>query len=640
MDRTGRKTRKEADGPRETAAPAGRREGRADLPFLEKRVAKLMTSARAAEQEMVCRARYPDADALLSARNLAAYLGVRRHDLRKLQRGLRAFGLNPLGHIEPDAMGALRRVSSALASLRGIKSRPARETPGARTGEEILCDRATALLGPRPLRRSARVMVTMPTEAAGSYELVRDLIEAGAGIMRITCAHDGPDAWRRMIEHVRRAEKETGRQCLVMADLSGPKLRTGPIERGLAALTWRPFKNGFGEVMEPARIWLGSGVPPPDTANASVPVHEGFWRALRPGDEIHFRDHQDREREMLVKEVREDGAWAESDRKAVLVEGIPLAVHRNGEAGPVGIVGPVTSVSRRLLLKTGDLLVLTCGDALGKAAVYDAAGRLVSPHQIGCTLPEVFRDAEPGQRVFFDDGKIAGVIEEVAPEALRVRITWTRGARAWLSEEKGINLPDTALEVAALTRKDREDMAFFLCGPVRADIIGMSFVKSNADVREFLAALDDLGADDVGALVKIENSVAFERLPEILLTVLARPRVGMMIARGDLGVEVGFERMAELQEDILSLCNAAHLPVVWATEVLETLAKKGMPSRAEVSDAVMAARTQCVMLNKGPFIRTAVNFLVDVMERMEEHQEGQFRLMRKLTVALPPGANQ
>jgi pyruvate kinase len=98
-------------------------------------------------------------------------------------------------------------------------------------------------------------------------------------------------------------------------------------------------------------------------------------------------------------------------------------------------------------------------------------------------------------------------------------------------------------------------------------------------------------------------------------------------------LEVGFERMAELQEEIGSLCAAAHLPVIWATQVLETLAKKGMPSRAEVSDVVLAARTQCVMLNKGPHLPAAIRFLADVLKRMEGHQDKHFRLMRALRVA-------
>jgi len=88
-------------------------------------------------------------------------------------------------------------------------------------------------------------------------------------------------------------------------------------------------------------------------------------------------------------------------------------------------------------------------------------------------------------------------------------------------------------------------------------------------------------------VLKIENRQAFEDLPRLLLTALRYPPMGVMVARGDLGVELGFERMAEVQEEILWLCEAAHVPVIWATQVLEGLAKKGLPSRGEVTDAAM-----------------------------------------------------
>ena len=106
-----------------------------------------------------------------------------------------------------------------------------------------------------------------------------------------------------------------------------------------------------------------------------------------------------------------------------------------------------------------------------------------------------------------------------------------------------------------------------------------------------------------------------------------------MIARGDLAVEAGFERLAELQEEILWLCQAAHLPVVWATQVLDSLAKEGLPTRAEVTDAAMSERAECVMLNKGPFVVEAVRTLDDILGRMESHQHKKTPTLRALGVA-------
>jgi len=115
-----------------------------------------------------------------------------------------------------------------------------------------------------------------------------------------------------------------------------------------------------------------------------------------------------------------------------------------------------------------------------------------------------------------------------------------------------------------------------------------------------------------------------------MLASMAAPSAGVMIARGDLAVECGFERMAEIQEEILSCSEAAHMPVIWATQVLETLGKTGMPSRAEISDASMGERAECVMLNKGPFIVDAIRTLDDILRRMAGHQVKKKSMLRAL----------
>ncbi len=146
-------------------------------------------------------------------------------------------------------------------------------------------------------------------------------------------------------------------------------------------------------------------------------------------------------------------------------------------------------------------------------------------------------------------------------------------------------------------------------------------------LREQLAQRD---AAQLGLILKIETRRGFEHLPELLFEALAGPAAGVMIARGDLAVECGFERLAEVQEEILWACEAAHMPVVWATQVLESLAKKGLPSRAEITDAAMGERAECVMLNKGPHILEAMRTLDDVLRRMQDHQSKKRPLLRAL----------
>ena len=103
-----------------------------------------------------------------------------------------------------------------------------------------------------------------------------------------------------------------------------------------------------------------------------------------------------------------------------------------------------------------------------------------------------------------------------------------------------------------------------------------------------------------------------------------------MIARGDLAVELGSVRLAEIQEEILWLCEAAHVPVIWATQVLETLAKHGAVSRPEITDAAMSVRAECVMLNKGDYILDALRVLGNILSRMEAHQQKKSTRLRAL----------
>lgn len=142
-------------------------------------------------------------------------------------------------------------------------------------------------------------------------------------------------------------------------------------------------------------------------------------------------------------------------------------------------------------------------------------------------------------------------------------------------------------------------------------------------------AAQGVHAEHLGVLLKVETRAAFENLPRILLAALQSRPVGVMVARGDLAVEMGFERMAEVQEEILWRCEAAHIPVIWATQVLENLTPKGVPSRAEVSDAAMSARAECVMLNKGPHILEAVRFLAGIHQRMRKLSISELRPARR-----------
>ena len=134
----------------------------------------------------------------------------------------------------------------------------------------------------------------------------------------------------------------------------------------------------------------------------------------------------------------------------------------------------------------------------------------------------------------------------------------------------------------------------------------------------------------MGIILKLRRPTRSPRCLSLLWAAMEHERVGVMIARGDLAVECGYQRLAEVQEELLWVCEAAHLPTVWATQVLEGLAKTGTPSRAEVTDAAMGERAECVMLNKGAHILEAVSVLDDILRRMEEHQSKKTAQLRAL----------
>jgi pyruvate kinase len=242
----------------------------------------------------------------------------------------------------------------------------------------------------------------------------------------------------------------------------------------------------------------------------------------------------------------------------------------------------------------------------------------------------VFADLRANQRVLFDDGKLSSIVRCVDSSGVLVQITHAPPGGGKLGADKGINLPDSELHLPRLTPKDLESLDF---GVAHANLIGQSFVRTPQDVQALHAEMARRGGEGLGVLLKIETRAAFDALPSILLAAMCSPPVGVMVARGDLAVEVGYERLAEVQEQILWLCEAAHMPVVWATQVLETMVKTGRASRAEVTDAAMSGRAECVMLNKGPYVGEAVRFLNDVMLRMTLHQQKKSSMLRRLSVS-------
>jgi pyruvate kinase len=580
-----------------------------------------------------------------SARNLVHYLALRRHDIRQLQEELAARGLSSLGRTESHVLASLEAVLKVLHWLAGCEwVSPNGSGAGVEfaKGKALLRANTDALLGPLPQKRSVRIMVTVPREAAEDYKLVRQLLAGGMDCMRINCAHDDAGTWNAMIANLQRAKQELGRECRVEMDLAGPKLRTGSIDPKTQIVKWRPRRDMRGQVVTPAQVWLtpmDNPEPVRGEVGACLRVSAWLLAKMRKGDSIKFEDLRGKSRVLEIGSAYGRSRMAASTQTVYLSAGAVLAfTHVSQMDGAMKVsVANVGSTKRSfILLKPGDHLVLTQAPIPGQPTVCDKEGQIERPATISCTLPEIFADLHPNEPVWLDDGKIGGVIESVSTERVTVRITTTKPGSGKLGEDKGINFPKSAIRLPALTEKDIADLAFAV---KNADIVGLSFARRPEDVAALQAELARLNASDMGIVLKIETRTAFERLPAILLQAMRAANIGVMIARGDLAVECGWERLAEAQEEILWVCEAAHVPVIWATQVLESLAKTGAPSRGEITDAAMGERAECVMLNKGPHVAQAVQVLDDILCRMEAHQSKKSARLRRLHLsAMLPGS--
>jgi pyruvate kinase len=532
-----------------------------------------------------------------SAENLIHYVELRRHDLRDLQAKLARRGLSSLGRCEANVLATIEAVHGVLLSLVHIEPPPDTASVAMGEGDVLLQRNATALLGPAPPHRSTRIMVTLPSEAAYDPSLVAELAASGMDVARINCAHDGPDQWRAMISHLRSTDRPLVPMVRTAMDLGGPKLRTGPMQLGPSALRIAPERDALGRVTQPALVWLSAiGAAVPDdiasTRVGVVPLVDAtFLERREPNDRLELIDSRGAQRHWTVVRCATGGCLATAEQTTYITTGLEIS-HRDLGTNQVSstAAGQLARVQQFHRVRLGDHVVLTRSlePALGTPSG--------TTHRIGCTLAEAFAAVRPTETVWLDDAKMGGVVNAVTADEISITITTIGPRGANLRAGKGINFPDSNLRLGALTAKDLADLPVVVR---HADMVNLSFVRRPEDVAKLQSELERLDAAHIGIVLKIENAMAFANLPELLLRAMHSEHVGVMIARGDLAVEVGFERLAEVQEEILWACEAAHVPVIWATQVLDTLARTGLASRAEVTDAAMADRAECVMLNKG-----------------------------------------
>lgn len=558
-----------------------------------------------------------------SALNLIHYRALRKEDIGPIQKKLVNMGLMQLDRTEAHVMASLLYVRAILEGL--LNNEPIKKAKADLTFKKSIRmakSNAKSLLGYRSKGRRTRIMVTLPTEAAHNYQLVRMMISSGMNCARINCAHDSEEEWRLMIANVRKASRVLNRKCKIAMDLGGPKVRTGILEPGPKVKKLRPAKDARGKIIKDYEIWMGAA-PDPKLNLTHIPVELKSLERLKVGDHLYFRDARNKKRELIISRKTKNGCHAFCPKTTFLETGMKLYTAIGHASSPI-IIGELPRVNPFILLSIGDYLRLHREPIPGEPVILDSENKVLKAAHISCTMGAVFDQAKEGESIFFDDGKIKGIIRQLTPDEMMIEIVNTRKRGGKLRADKGINFPDSQLDIRGLTEKDKKDLVFIT---QNADTVNMSFVNRMQDVIDLSTALKKIDApEDFGVILKIETQNGFNNLTKILLEAMKSYPVGVMVARGDLAIECGWDNISRVQREILELCRAAQIPDIWATQVLENLSKQGIPSRAEMTDAAMAQRTDCVMLNKGPNILEAIKLLDTIFKDMETYQEKNVRL--------------
>jgi pyruvate kinase len=455
-----------------------------------------------------------------SARNLLHYVALRQFDIGDLQIQLSELGLSSLGRSERHvaaSIEAVRQALDALAGESGFDERKQEEAFG--EGTALFERNSRAVLGDHPPDRAVSIMVTLPAEAADDYDYVHDLVVSGMDVARVNCAHDSRETWSGMIDNVRRASENLGRNIRIMMDLGGPKFRTGLLRPGPKVLRLRPRRDALGNTVAPRRVrCIADDEPWTGKKFAVVPVPRACIESAELGDELRFKDTRGRKRRLEVVARDDKRLVLELYKTAYIGTGLRfrLVNHVSGERREFRF-GELPAVEEPIVLHVDDVLVLTRDVTPGSPAIVESDGSLRKHAHVSCRPIEVFDQVTVDDPVMLNDGKISGVVESCNGTEILVRITAAKPTGSRLRGNKGVNFPRTDLDLAGITARDREVLPFVV---EHADAIALSFVRRPEDVVSLQEELRAYTDRNPAIVVKIETERAYRKLPQIILAAM------------------------------------------------------------------------------------------------------------------------
>lgn len=310
----------------------------------------------------------------------------------------------------------------------------------------------------------------------------------------------------------------------------------------------------------------------------------------------HGSHTEQKERMDMIKRLRDE-------------EKLPIAILLDTK-GPEIRTG-VLKDGKKITLETGDIFTLTTRECEG------------DENRVSITYAGLVDDVQVGSTILIDDGLIGLTVKEKTNDEIICKVV--NGGE--LGERKGVNVPNVPVRLPAITEKDRDDIRFGV--EQKIDFIAASFVRNAECILEIKAYLRELNAPYIPIIAKIENAEGIQNIDEII-----RCADGIMVARGDLGVEIPAEEVPYLQKVIIQKCNDNFKPVITATQMLDSMIRNPRPTRAEVTDVANAVYdgTDAVMLSgetaNGKYPVEALQMMVHIVENTEEHLDYEM-LLRK-----------